>query len=201
MLVVGLTGGIATGKTTVAAMFAELGAWRINTDQLARLVVQPGNPAWEAIVRYFGGDILDNSGHLDRKKLGDIIFAKPQMRDVLNTMTHPPIRALLREELAQARDQNATVALVEVPLLYEARFDRDVDRVLVVTTSEVSQLTRLMERSNLSEKDARLRIEAQMPVAEKASRADFVINNEGTLEETKDQVLKIWQILMQECSE
>ena len=200
MLVVGLTGGIATGKTTVAAMFAALGAYRIDTDQLARQVVQPGNPAWEAIVRYFGEDILDKSGRLDRKKLGDIVFQDPKKLGVLNTMTHPPVRALLREELSLARDQNASVALVEVPLLYEARFERDVERVIVVTTTAASQLTRLMNRSDVSEKDALLRIQSQMPLAEKVARADFVIDNEGTLEKTKDQVLKIWQILLQECS-
>ncbi|MCW3490421.1 dephospho-CoA kinase [Dethiobacter alkaliphilus] len=199
MLVVGLTGGIATGKSTVAGMFADLGAYRIDADQLAREVVQPGNPAWEAIVRYFGDDILEKSGQLDRKKLGDIIFADPQMRQVLNGMTHPPVRALLREELARAREQGSCVALVEVPLLYEAGFERDVDRVIVVTTSPSAQRSRLMQRSGLTREEARLRIEAQMPLSEKVARADFVIDNDKTLPETKAQVLKVWQMLLQEC--
>jgi dephospho-CoA kinase len=199
MLTVGLTGGIATGKSTVAGLFEKLGAYRIDTDRLARIVVEPGQPAWEAITQFFGKNILDSSGRLDRKKLGEIVFANPEKLDALNKMTHPPVRALLRKQLLQARAQGACVALVEVPLLYEAGFEKEVDYVIVVTTSDETQLSRLIEREKISEREARLRIAAQMPLAEKAALADFCINNNNSVELTNKQVAEIWQRLRQEC--
>jgi dephospho-CoA kinase len=200
MIIVGLTGGIATGKSTVATIFAELGAYRIDADRLARDVVKPGQPAMQAIMNYFGKDIVNENGQLNRKKLADIIFADPVKRNVLNEMTHPPIRALLRDELAQARKKGACVALVEVPLLYEGGFDRDVDVVVVVSVRATTQLSRLMTRENLNEQEAQLRVSAQMPLAEKVARADFVVNNDGDHDHARQQVNEIWQQLRRECT-
>lgn len=199
MLIVGLTGSIATGKSTVADIFEELGAYRIDTDRLARLVVEPLQPAWEAITRFFGTGVLDASGSLDRKKLADIIFAEPEKREILNKLTHPAVRTLLREELARARECGAGIVLVEVPLLYEAGFDSEVDYVIVVKTTEKTQLSRLLSREDLSEEAARLRIEAQMPLQEKVARADYLIDNDGPPAKTREQVEKVWQLLRREC--
>lgn len=199
MLIVGLTGGIATGKSTVADMFEELGAYRIDTDRLARLAVEPHQPALEAIIRFFGTGVLDLSGGLDRKKLAAIIFAEPEKREILNKLTHPAVRTLLREEIIQARERGAGIVLVEVPLLYEAGFDSEVDCVIVVKTTEKTQLSRLLSRENLSEEAARLRIEAQMPLEEKVARADYLIDNDGPPAMTREQVEKVWQRLGQEC--
>lgn len=199
MLIVGLTGSIATGKSTVADIFEELGAYRIDTDRLARLVVEPLQPAWEAITRFFGTGVLDASGSLDRKKLADIIFAEPEKREILNKLTHPAVRTLLREELARARESGAGIVLVEVPLLYEAGFDSEVDYVIVVKTTEKTQLSRLLSREDLSEEAARLRIEAQMPLQEKVARADYLIDNDGPPAKTREQVEKVWQLLRREC--
>jgi dephospho-CoA kinase len=200
MIIVGLTGGIASGKSSAADFFAELGAYRIDADQLARRAVEPGQPAYDAVVRYFGKQILADDGYLERKKLAAIVFADSAQREMLNTITHPPVRNLLREELSRARDYGAEVALVEVPLLYEAGFDREVDRVVVVSVSPEKQLWRLMQRDKLSREEAEQRIASQMPLAEKEARADFVIDNNGTLEDAKKQVLAIWQQLGQECA-
>ncbi|MFW0861615.1 MAG: dephospho-CoA kinase [Dethiobacter sp.] len=200
MLIVGLTGGIATGKSTVADIFEELGAYRIDTDRLARLVVEPHQPVWEAVVLSFGTGVLSDSGSLDRKKLAAIIFADPEKREVLNKLTHPAVRTLLREELAHARQQGVGIVLVEVPLLYEAGFDCEVDCVIVVKTTEKTQLARLLSRENLSEEAARLRIEAQMPLQEKMIRADYQIDNEGSPSMTREQAEKVWQLLRQKCS-
>lgn len=200
MLIIGLTGGIATGKSTVAGMFAELGAYRIDTDRLARIVVEPGQPAWEAIIRYFGNGVADPSGRLDRKKLGAIVFADAEKRDILNRITHPAVRALLREELVRARELGSCVALVEVPLLFEAGFERDVDKVIVTATKEETQISRLMTREPLSREEALQRIKAQMPLREKVARADYVIDNDGAEAATYLQVKEIWQKLRQECS-
>lgn len=200
MLIVGLTGGIATGKSTVADIFEELGAYRIDTDRLARLVLEPHQPVWEAVVLSFGTGVLSDSGSLDRKKLAAIIFADPEKREVLNKLTHPAVRTLLREELAHARQLGVDIVLVEVPLLYEAGFDCEVDCVIVVKTTEKTQLARLLSRENLSEEAARLRIEAQMPLQEKLIRADYQIDNEGSPSKTREQAEKVWQLLRQECS-
>lgn len=198
MLIVGLTGGIATGKSTVAGIFEELGAYRIDTDRLARIAVEPHQPAWEEIIRTFGGGVLDSSGALDRKKLAAIVFPEPEKREILNKLTHPLIRALLRKELALARERGIDLALVEVPLLYEAGFDCEVDCVIVVKTTEKTQLSRLLSREHLTEEAASLRIQAQMPLEEKVIRADYIIDNDGSPAATRERVEEIWQLLRQE---
>lgn len=199
MLVVGLTGGIATGKSTVAALFAKLGAYRLDTDHLARLIVEPGEPAWEAIVRYFGEEILLPDRQLNRKKLAEIVFGDLEKRKVLESITHPAIRALMQTMLNAARLEGACIAIVEVPLLFETDFQQDVDRTLVVVSGEEQQLARLAARDGLEGQPARQRLAAQMPLREKVARADYVITNNGELAETERQVNDLWQVLQREC--
>lgn len=197
-MIIGLTGGIASGKSTVAKMFKELGVVSIDTDILARKVVEPGQPAWQAIIREFGPEILDSERRIDRKALAAIVFDDIKKLQILNKITHPAVRALLREQIAEAVQQGAKIILIEVPLLFEARFEKEVDKTIVVAVNEQTQFARLMKRDGITRDDAAKRIAAQMPLQEKVQRADMVIENSGTPDETKKQVLDLWQTLKQE---
>lgn len=199
MLILGLTGGIATGKSTVARMLVELGAVHIDADRLSREVVAPGETAWRAILDRFGCAVFQEDGQLDRKALAALVFSDPQKRVALNEITHPPIIALVRERLAEARASGAGLVLLEVPLLYEAGLDSEVDWVAVVAAAEATQLERLLQRDCLLESEARQRLAAQMPLSEKIRRAHFCLNNNGSLEDTRRQVQELWLELTQEC--
>lgn len=192
MLTVGLTGGIASGKSTVAKMLVELGAAHVDADSLAREVVAEGKPAWQAIVDRFGRSVLREDGSLDRKALGSIVFRDPPSLAALNNITHPPIIALARKRLAEARAGGALVCVLEAPLLYESGLNSEVDLTIVVTASEASQLSRLQAREQLTEAEALLRIRAQLPLEEKVRRADFCIDNDGLLPATRRQVQDLW---------
>lgn len=192
MRVLGLTGGIGSGKSMVASMFAELGADVIDADQLAREVVEPGQPALEEIRTAFGPDILLPDGRLDRGKLGRIIFADPVARGTLNAITHPRIRELMAGEIA-ARRSRPGVLIVDIPLLYENDRTDSVEAVIVVWVDSKTQLRRLVERDGLSEEEARQRIAAQMPLDEKRARADVVIDNSDSRENTRRQVEAIYR--------
>ncbi len=180
-------------------MFARLGARRIDTDRLAREVVEPGQPGLAAVVARFGGEVLTADGRLDRKALGKIVFHDAGLRKELEAILHPLIGELMREELRAAEAAGDCIVLVEVPLLYETGFQRETDRVIVVTADRETQLARLKERDGLDEAEAMRRIAAQMPLSEKAARADYVIDNSGSLAETEKQVEAVWQILQREC--
>jgi len=192
MKVLGLTGGIGSGKSMVASMFAQLGADLIDADRLARDVVEPGQPALEEIASAFGRDILLPDGRLDRGKLGRIIFADPVARGTLNAITHPRIRERMDAEIA-ARQSGPGVLIVDIPLLYENERTDRVETVIVVWVDTETQLRRLVERDGLSEHDARQRITAQMPLDEKRARADVVIDNSGSRENTRHQVDAIYR--------
>lgn len=198
MLLIGLTGGIATGKSTVAAFFEQMGAFRIDTDELARLVVEPGRPALAEIVRRFGREMLDEKGALNRQRLADVVFKDEQKRKELESIVHPRVREMLLQKLEEARRHGSKIVLVEVPLLFETDFHRFVDYIVVVAADERTQLARLQERNAMTAEEARLRIKAQMPLTEKIKRAHFVIDNSGSLEETKRQVEEIWRALTRE---
>ncbi|NLZ92554.1 MAG: dephospho-CoA kinase [Firmicutes bacterium] len=199
MLVVGITGGIATGKSTVTALLAQKGAYHIDTDVLAHQVMEPGQPAYEKILQYFGENILQTGGQINRKKLAELVFNNEKERKLLEQVTHPEIHQLMLNHLQAAQLQGVTIAVVEVPLLFETDFHKDVDYVVVVTATVEQQLLRLMNRSNLTKDQAYKRLAAQMPLEEKVKRADFVVNNSGTIAETKQQVEILWQHLLQEC--
>jgi len=193
MRIIGLTGGIASGKSTVSNMLRELGAAVVDTDALARAVVEPGRPAWEEIVAWLGQDVLQADGTLDRRKVADIVFADAAARAKLEGITHPRIGAAAREALATAERAGARVAVLDVPLLYEAGWEAMADEVWVVYVDEETQRRRLMARDGLTAGQAAARMAAQMSLAEKARRADVVIDNGGSLGETAAQVAAAWR--------
>jgi dephospho-CoA kinase len=193
MRVLGLTGGIGSGKSMVAQMFSQLGAVVIDADKLAREVVEPGQPALEEIAATFGPQVLLPDGRLDRPKLGDIIFADPTQRAKLDGITHPRIRARMEEEI-KARRSGPGVLIVDIPLLYENDRGRSVERVIVVWVDPQTQLQRLRERDGLTADAARQRIAAQMPLEAKRARADHVIDNSGNRADTQAQVEAIYHL-------
>lgn len=193
MRVLGLTGGIGSGKSAVGLMFAQLGADLVEADQIARDVVVPGQPALDEIVRAFGADILLPDGRLNRSKLASIIFADPAARKRLNAITHPRIRERMAAEVA-ARTALPGVLILDIPLLYENERTATVESVIVVWVDQETQLRRLIERDGLTVDDARRRIAAQMPLDDKRARADHVIDNTGSRGQTRRQVETIYRM-------
>ncbi|MBM3149817.1 MAG: dephospho-CoA kinase [Chloroflexi bacterium] len=197
MLRVGLTGSIATGKSLVSRYLQELGAYNIDYDLLARDVVEPGLPAWQDIVDYFGEDILQPDRKLDRAKLGKIVFRDKAKRRKLESFIHPRVYAEANKQEKTSVESNAAAIVVhEVPLLFEVGRDKAMDKTVVVCASEENQLKRLMARDGMSKKDARSRIRSQMSVEDKKRLADYVIDNNGTMDETKRQAQDLYQKLV-----
>jgi dephospho-CoA kinase len=190
--ILGLTGGIGSGKSMVALMFAQLGAAVIDADQLAREVVEPGEPALQEIAETFGRDVLLPDGRLNRGKLADIIFADAAARARLNAITHPRIRKRM-DAAVEARRSGPGVLIVDIPLLYENDRASTVEKVIVVWVDAETQLRRLNERDGLTVDAARQRIAAQMPLEAKRARADHVIDNSGSRENTRHQVEAIYR--------
>jgi dephospho-CoA kinase len=190
-LIIGLTGGIASGKSTVSNMFKDLGIPVVDADVIAKETVQKGRPAYKEIVRVFGEDILGADLQLDRVKLGAIIFQSEEKRLLLNQIVHPAVRkeVLLQKE-AFVREGHETVVL-DIPLLFESKLTSFVDKVLLVFVDDTVQLERLMARNDFTTEEAKSRIQSQMPLTEKAALADVLINNNGTIEETREQLLSI----------
>ena len=193
MRVLGLTGGIGSGKSIVAQMFAELGAGVIDADQLAREVVEPGQPALQELASTFGPDVLLPDGRLDRPKLAGIIFSDPAERAKLDAITHPRIRERMEGQI-KARRSGPGVLIVDVPLLYENNRTNMVEKVIVVWVDAQTQLQRIRQRDGLSAEAARQRISAQMPLDAKRARADHVIDNTGGRDETQRQVEAIYRL-------
>ncbi|MDW8251084.1 MAG: dephospho-CoA kinase, partial [Myxococcales bacterium] len=182
-LVFGLTGGIASGKSTVGRRFAQRGVPVLDADQIAREIVEPGTPGLAALVKAFGPGILLPSGELDRKALAARVFHDPSQRAILNAITHPRIRAATYEAVARLADQGEPLVCYEAALLIENGLAEAFRPLIVVATSEAEQLRRTQERDGATEEEARARVASQMPLAEKIRQADWVIPNEGTLEE------------------
>jgi dephospho-CoA kinase len=196
MIIVGLTGGIATGKTTVVHMFAKEGAWVIDLDQLTRLVVEPHKPAWSDIVGYFGDTILREDKTLDRTRLGRIVFADAKKRRRLEQIVHPRALDEYEKKLKRIREKDKqAIVIADVPLLIEIKMQKQFDKVLVVYAPPASQMMRLVLRNGLSEQAARHRVNAQMSIEEKVKLADFVIDNSGSLKETRRQVRHLCGVL------
>jgi len=191
IMILGITGNIASGKTTVAKWFGEAGARVLSADQLAREVVQPGSLLLQQIVARFGSQVLQANGELDREMLSRLIFADPQSRRELDGLMHPAIAELSLQRLAELNADQATLVVYESPLLYEAGAESRVDKVLVVAIDPEQQLRRLMSRDSIDESTARLRVAAQLPQAEKIRRADYVIDNSGTEEECRSRVMQL----------
>jgi len=180
MILVGLTGGVATGKSTVAKMFKECGAVVIDADELAHEVVKPGTPAWREIVAFFGKTVLNQDRSLNRQALGSIVFRNPKKRRQLERIIHPRVaREQARLTKQAARADPTAVVIYDVPLLFEAGIDTRVDKTLVVTADRETQLARLKKRNGMSRVEAIRRIRSQMPLSKKVRLADIVID--GTL--------------------
>ncbi len=189
-LVIGLTGGIASGKTAVSRCFEQLGVPVIDADVVAREVVSPGEPALDAIVKTFGSDVLDSAGRLDRTRVRDLVFGDPERRRALEQLLHPEIRRRMREKLEQL---DHDYAVLVIPLLLEAGQTDLVDRVLVVDTPEALQIARAVERDGSTENKIREIMAAQISRKERLSRADDVIENRGSMEDLLERVGKLDQ--------
>jgi dephospho-CoA kinase len=194
--VVGLTGGIATGKSTVSTILENAGAVIIDADRIAREVVKKGLPAHRAIAEAFGENVLLSDGEINRSVLGDIIFNDPQKKQLLNSIVHPQVRKEQNRQLKHIEKTNPnTIAILDIPLLIESQMYKDLFEVVVVYAPEHIQIKRLMQRDGISEADALARVRSQIPIEEKKDKATIVIDNSGTRENTRKQALKIFQQL------
>ena len=193
MITVGLTGGIASGKTLVGKMFEKLGAHFIDADSIAREVVFPRSEGWKRVVQHFGQQILSKSNEIDRKKLGNIVFSDLLSREKLNAILHPFIIKRIKERIREIGEKDsAAIIVVEVPLLVECELQNDFDRIIVVWTTYEAQIQRLRERNGLSGKDAQKRIRAQISLNEKRNFADYIVENDKTVQRTETQVKKVY---------
>jgi dephospho-CoA kinase len=196
MLIVGLTGGVASGKTAVSQVLKEEGAYIIDADQIARELVQPHKPAWNELIRTFGKEILQEDGFIHRKKLADKVFADPKKRKLLNQILHPRIKEEMdrrTKEIGQ-KDPEAIV-VIDAPLIVELGDHREMDKLIVVASTQTQQIERLKERDGIGPGEALRILSSQMPVEEKVNLADFVIRNEGSLEETKKKAKEVFKEL------
>jgi len=193
MHVVGLTGGIACGKSTVAEMLRALGVPIVDADRIAREVVEPGNPVLDAVVAAFGPEMLRPDGTLDRPRLAERVFAHPAARERLNAIVHPAIQERSQAQLDELAAAGHRIAVYDAALILENGLGGTVEGLIVVAVPEDVQVERLVRRDGLDQAAALCRIRAQMPLAEKVAHADWVVDNSGTIEETQQRVAGIWQ--------
>ncbi len=192
MLIVGLTGGVASGKTTVSQILREEGVYLIDADQIARELVQPHMSAWNELIRVFGKEILQEDGSIHRKRLAAQAFSNPEKRSLLNQILHPRIKAEMDRRVREIgqKDSNAIV-VIDAALLIELGGHREMDKVIVVASTEKQQIERLKKRDGVGQEEAEKILSSQMPLEEKLKVADFVIRNEGSFEETKKKVKEV----------
>jgi len=197
MLHVGLTGGIASGKSTIARMLVEKGARLIDFDELSHAVEEPDGPVWKEIVRHFGNEILQSDRTIDRRKLGDIVFTNREKLELLNHLVHPAVFEMWHKRIEEIRvvHPNAIV-LSDIPLLIETGLKPMVDLVLLVYVPPEEQIARLMARNGYSRQDAERRIASQMPIGEKLPFADIVVRNDGSQKETRKALKAVWNVLI-----
>lgn len=194
MKIIGLTGNIASGKTEVAKIFKELGAKIIDADRIAREVVEPGERAWQEIVEEFGRDILESDGSINRKKLGAIVFNDDKKREQLNRIAHPRIMTKIIEAIDKYKKENAKIVIIEAALIVETGGLLNlIDELIVVSADEETQIKRIMTRDGLQRDEALSRIKSQLPMPEKTKHATYIIDNSGSLRETRKQVEEIWE--------
>jgi dephospho-CoA kinase len=194
VLLVGLTGGIGSGKSTVARMLEERGAVVFDADLLAREAVEPGTPGHTAVLERFGADVLAPGGELDREALASIVFADPSARRDLEQIVHPEVRRLFAEGSEAYRDTDRIVVF-SAPLLVESGMHTAFEILVVVSATVATQIERLMRQRGMSEAAIRARIDAQAPLEDKAAVADFLVDNGGTLAELESQVERLWHDL------
>lgn len=190
-MIIGLTGSIASGKSTISAMLKEKGYPIIDADLVARLVVEPGTATLSEIERVFGDQVMNKDGTLNREALGQLIFHEPAKRKQLNDLMHPAIRAEMLRQRDELFERGEKTMIMDIPLLFESRLQHFVDKILVVSVTEEMQLQRLMQRNSLSEEEAKARIQSQLPISEKEKGADAVIYNNGSIEQSKVQLERI----------
>jgi len=195
MFIIGLTGGILSGKSTVAQMLVEKGAGHVDADKMGHEAYEPHTKTWQKVIDAFGTGILKDNEEIDRQKLGDIVFNDPESLARLNRIVHPQIGRLVMEELEKLRSKGVDVVVIEAILLIEARWTNIVDEVWVTVAPEETVLKRLQNRSGLSEEQARARIRAQLSSEERAKYGDVVINTDCDLSEVRATVDELWQRL------
>lgn len=195
MYVIGLTGGIGSGKSTVARILEEQGAHILSADLIGHEVYLPGRPAYREIIEAFGEEIVAEDGTIDRKKLGAIVFSDPRRLRKLNAITHPRLKGMMREKLAELKRSGVRVAVLEAALLLDAGWDDLADEVWVTVVEPEIAAKRTAARSGLSEQEVMKRIKTQMSNEERIRRADVVISTEGDLEDTRRRTLKEWEAL------
>ena len=193
--IIGLTGGIASGKSTIASFFKDEGIPVIETDQIAKTILQPGSDAFNEVVKHFGEEILLSEGIINRKALGERIFKDEPERDILNQIVHPEVRIITQSKADVLKKEGHAIIVIDVPLLFEAGFDQDVDQTLVVSVPKDIQIERLMARDGIEKAYALKKTNAQMPLKEKRKRADFVIDNRGSILDTKNQFNEVLKAL------
>ena len=195
MRVIGLTGGIGSGKSTVSQYMAELGAEVIDADKVAHEVFEPNSEGWKEVVDYFGEKVLKSTGEIDRKRLGEIVFNNPEALSKLNEIIHPKAYNLVKSRLEEHRRKGVSVVVLEVILLIEAGWAHLADEVWVTIASEETVVKRLKQQRGLNEEEILARIHSQMSSEEWIKHADVVINNDGNLEETKRKIKELWERL------
>jgi dephospho-CoA kinase len=197
LIIAGLTGGIASGKTTVASIFRSQGALIVDADTIARQVVAPGEPSWRAIRELFGEEVLNADGTINRPLLGSWVFNSPRLRHQLEKIIHPLVRVRMDKQVDRFRQINPhAVVIQDIPLLYESRMDKGLKEIIVVYAPGTLQLQRLMQRDGIDFSAALARIMAQLPIEEKCRRATIIINNSGDPAATHEQTLKIYADLV-----
>ena len=193
MKVIGLTGGIACGKSTASAYLKELGACIVDTDGISRATTKQGGKGYYAVLEHFGRDLLLENGEIDRRKLGGIVFADENKRKLLNALIHPIVIEESKEQMQAARDAGYQVCILDVPLLFESGMETLCDETWLVYVPRAEQIRRIGERDGLDEKAAAARIDSQMPLEEKMRRADRAIDTSGTIEETQAKLKTLWE--------
>jgi len=189
----GITGGLASGKSTVSQFFKELGVPVISADEISREICEPGKPAFQKIKEVFGNDVFAADGTLNRKKLGEIIFSQPRERKRLEAITHPLMKTRIRQKIRDYFDKGAGLVMVEAALLYESGFAKEFHGVIAVSCTREQQIERACGRDGISKREAQQRIDAQLPLEKKVKEATFVIDNSKDLAQTRQQTVAIFE--------
>ena len=187
-IVIGLTGGIASGKSTISSMLQEKGIRVVDADHIARVVVEVGEPAYNQIVEEFGIEILKEDKTINREKLGTIIFSDENKRQTLNSIVHPAVRKEMLKQVEEEKNKQSNAVVLDIPLLFESKLTHIVDKTLLVYVDQETQMKRLMKRNGYNEEEAKMRMDSQLPLYEKRELSDYIIDNNGSIESTKKQL-------------
>lgn len=196
-MIIGLTGSIASGKSTISSLLRKKGYPIVDADEIARLVVEPGSPVIQEIEKVFGPEVIQEDGSLNREKLGQLVFGNDQNREKLNAIIHPAIRAEMLRQKDEHISNGANTIIMDIPLLFESKLQSFVDKIIVVSVTPEIQKDRLIDRNGLTEEDASNRINSQLLMAVKEAGADAVIDNNGTVEQSEqqlDEIIKKWKV-------